>query len=54
MSRTRKGSKPPGYEYWSARPLSGSPPGKAVKKMTHKIERQQNKRHARKEALQDA
>lgn len=44
MSRTIKGSKGPGYEYWSKRPLSGAPPGKWWKKMTHHIERQRNKK----------
>lgn len=46
MSRTCKGTKAPGYEYWSARPhnkcggtlsLRG---GKHHKKRTHKAERQ--------------
>lgn len=47
MSRTIKGSKSPGYDYWTARPgnkhgISGY--GKDVKKSTHKAERQQNKK----------
>lgn len=46
MSRTVKGSKGPGYEYWSARPFNKgggelSPNGgKHTKKRTHKAERQ--------------
>lgn len=49
MSRTTKGSKGPGYEYWSARPFNkggGLPSprgGKYHKKRTHKAERQQQK-----------
>lgn len=43
MSHTKKGAKYPGFEYWSRRPMAGCNPCKAVKKMTHKIERQRNK-----------
>jgi hypothetical protein len=43
MSRTKKGSKAPGYEYWSKRPMSGCTPGSWVKKVVNKIERQRNK-----------
>lgn len=49
MSKTKKGSKGPGYEYWSKRPLAGSPPGKDTKKKTHRIERAANKALTRKE-----
>jgi hypothetical protein len=42
MSRTNRGGKGPGYEYWSRR-LGGAPiPGKFNKKRTHKIERAAN------------
>jgi hypothetical protein len=44
MSRTNKGKKAPGYEYWSRRPGSckgGLSPGKVSKKRTHKTERQE-------------
>ena len=44
MSRTKKSSKPPGYEFWSRRPGSnkgGCSPGSASKRHTHKAERQQ-------------
>lgn len=43
MSRTKKGNKPPGYDYWSKRPLSGSSPSKFIKTKTHRIERQKAK-----------
>jgi hypothetical protein len=41
MSRTKKGSKGPGNEFWTARPgnKQGSSPGKIQKKWTHKAER---------------
>jgi hypothetical protein len=47
MSRTKKGSKPAGYEYWSRRPPSnqhGSPPGKVGKQITHERERAAERR----------
>ena len=41
MSRTKRGGKAPGYEYWSRR-MGGAPlPGRFNKRRTHKIERQQ-------------
>lgn len=46
MSRTKKGRKPGGFEYWTARPgnkCGGYPLGKFTKRQTHKAERQQNK-----------
>lgn len=40
MSRTVKGSKSPGFEYWGKRPSYGIfPPGKLSKRLTHKAER---------------
>lgn len=42
MSRTRKGSKPPGYEFWSRRPQSGGK-GAASKGFCHRQERAQGK-----------
>ena len=41
MSKTRKGSRSPGAEYWSARPhnKNGAIPSKRHKKRTHKTER---------------
>ena len=45
MSRTKKGKKSPGYEYWTARPgnTGGGIPGKSTKKRTHRLERKQKK-----------
>jgi hypothetical protein len=39
MSRSAKGSKGPGFEYWGKRPGNGLSPGKATKKITHRLER---------------
>lgn len=47
MSRTKRGGKAPGHEYWSKRPMSGSTPGRWAKVATHKIERQRNKPKSR-------
>lgn len=44
MSRSKKGKKAPGYEYWSKRPNSISPPGKTSKNITHRKERAATKR----------
>lgn len=47
MSRTKKGSKGVGYEFWSKRPCSnksGCLPGKFNKKRTHRVERQRAKK----------
>lgn len=44
MSRTFKGSKPQGYEYWSRRPYSrhhGAAPGRLTKILTHRKERRE-------------
>ncbi len=49
MSRTKKGSKGTGAEYWTKRPFSGTPishnagVNKKTKRLTHKIERRRNK-----------
>lgn len=48
MSRTKKGAKSCGYEYWSKRPLSGASPGKETKKLTHGIERARSKKDLKK------
>lgn len=42
MSRSRKGSKAPGYEFWSPRPQSGGV-GAISKHFCHKQERAQSK-----------
>lgn len=46
MSRTRKGRKAPGFEYWGPRPGNkhGGTPGPAKKDETHRRERRQGKR----------
>lgn len=42
MSRTVKGSKSPGYEFWSKRPGKWhGGKGRFAKKITHKAERRQ-------------
>lgn len=43
MSRTERGSKGSGYDYWSRRPFSGRGYGPAIKKFCHKAERRQEK-----------
>lgn len=53
MSRTRRSSKAPGYEFWTARPgnrhgIHGY--GPAAKKRTHRMERRAGARQVRKEA----
>lgn len=49
MSRTKKGAKGAGYEYWSKRPLAGDPPGAETKKRTNRIERRKRKVDTKKE-----
>lgn len=49
MSRTKKGGKAVGFEYWSRRPYSCYCPGSKIKKLTHKVERQDGKKIIRKE-----
>ena len=49
MSRTKKGSKPFGYDYWSKRPYSGYGYGKDIKDMCHRAERMQENEIVRKE-----
>lgn len=55
MSRTKKGSKGPGFDYWSRRPVKGTGSagmasgfGPDVKKLTHRSERRQGKATTRK------
>jgi hypothetical protein len=43
MSRTQRGSKRSGYDYWSKRPYSGRGYGSVVKKLCHSAERMQEK-----------
>lgn len=53
MSRTKKGGKGPGYEFWSKRPGKGEYGGtdgsKYGKKLTHKAERREGKDVTKKE-----
>lgn len=43
MARSKKGAKPPGYDYWTKRPYSSHGFGPEVKKWTHRAERIQSK-----------
>jgi len=43
MSRSIKGSKACGYDYWSRRPNSGNGHGREVKRICHGIERAQER-----------
>lgn len=49
MSRTKKGKKSPGYDYWSRRPNKGTSPGPVTKKITHRMERIESAEKIRKE-----
>ncbi len=51
MSRTTKGAKGPGFDYWSRRPVKGTKPGgmcsgfgPEVKRLTRRSERRVSKR----------
>lgn len=46
MSRSKKGSKGPGYDYWSKRPGSKkfTSPGKFGKKVNKRLERIEDKK----------
>ena len=52
MSRSKTGSKSPGYEFWSRRPGSTGAIGKEAKVIIHRIERQRSKQLVRKELNQ--
>lgn len=49
MSRTERGQKGPGYEYWSRRIRRMLNPGRWAKKLTHKFERREAKQEIRKD-----
>lgn len=51
MSRSKKGSKGPGYDYWTARPGNHGSQGYGpdVKRHTHRLERIRDKNLVRKE-----
>jgi len=48
MSRTKKGTKGAGYEYWGRRPCKFlfCPPGRETKRHTHRMERAEGRREA--------
>lgn len=48
MSRSKRGAKGPGYEYWSKRPCVGMNPGAETKRLTHRLERIQGKQEIQK------
>lgn len=50
MSRTKKGTKGVGHEYWSRRPSKGISPGPETKKITRKKERAESKKKIEKES----
>lgn len=54
MSRTKKGSKGPGYEYWGKRPLKASHPGGGTKNKRVAIQRERavGKRSVAKEPVE--
>ena len=54
MSRTIKGGKGAGYEFWSARPFNsgGGGKGRYAKRRTHRAERAQGKDQCRKDAYE--
>lgn len=49
MSRTKRGGKGPGHEYWSKRPgnKNGAIPGKTSKTYTNRAERREGRRQKR-------
>lgn len=44
MSKTIRGAKGPGYEYWGSRHPTLMEPGRYTKQQTHRHERRQGKR----------
>lgn len=54
MSRTRKKTQSPGFEYWGRRPIArnhGAIPGPFTKKRTHRLERLETKKVIQEEKL---
>lgn len=51
MSRSIRGGKAPGLEYWTPRPGNrcGASPGAATKRRTHRAERQDGKQDAQRQ-----
>ena len=52
MSRTKRGCKPLGYDYWSKRPYSGQGYGRHIKDMCNGVERMQKRVIIHKETSQ--
>ena len=52
MSRTKRGCKPLGYDYWSKRPYSGHGYGRHIKDMCNGVERMQERSIVHKETSQ--
>ncbi len=48
MSRTKTGSKAPGCEFWSRRPMSGATPNAETKRICHAMERAKGRESLRK------
>lgn len=53
MSRSKRGGKSPGYEWWNRRPGAGDTPNAKNKKIVHKIERAQARQDLYRKAQQD-
>lgn len=52
MSRTIRGSKPSGYDFWSSRPMSGMGHDVSLKRLCHRIERQQGRAEVRQQVAE--
>jgi len=54
MSRSKKGSKGPGHEYWTKRPGNecGGDPGEFTKNRTHRLERLEARKAERNRELE--
>lgn len=49
MSRTIRGAKTSGYDFWSRRPNSGNGFGPIAKQICHRVERLQGRAEARRQ-----
>jgi len=54
MSRTKKGKKAVGYDYWSKRPTPSMTPGRPAKTMTHRRERIEGKNEIKKQREEES
>lgn len=52
MSRTIRGSKASGYDFWSRRPNSGNGFGAIVKRICHRVERLQGRDEVRRQVIE--